>query len=1437
MLLIGPSRIASRRRRRGTAAFLTLSTPVSPQPPGAPLVVSGTYGGTPPGIRIAWRQDGSEVGAAVMAAVVAGGAWSATVTTPATAGVYTLHAAFEGAGPQTESGPITIGAPSADTVARFTFEGTGLPANTVALFGHGFAQGDIPSGTAVVLRNATDGTTRYRTQMNVLSRWPDNSVKTALLAGELPALADGATLGVDFVRGEAHPDPGPALSFATALSGRTAAIKTWAPGNTATPLWTFDPLAAIGADRWHEGPLALSTRVEVPVPATAVQNTAGTTGVIQSVRLVVDVVVTKDGFLELDVCFANDRMPFPATASDPVPTCGIARFGYTIEIDGEVLYDQRPASGAATDLLQWSQWIRRRGRKADGTRLDHWGASHRPFFRPDFGLLVRSRLMLPYDTQQSPANASVMSNYTDGATRQNDPYWTWGLARYAGQTGGRPEIGYRTEAAATWLAWPTREAEIVTHRQFEAAATRPMYFRDWDTGKWVSHEDWPRMDLLSTSESSPAGTLKADAIATPSDQKPTHNTTDHIQIDFAHHGSFNWTPALLSGRRHCYDSLVARVFWSTTSGRYNGNEAFTGPSWRSTTRDLATGIRVGGTPWQAQIRSEAWYLRDHVDALGIWPDALPQKAYAEEILVGHVNAWKHASENWIATRFPLPVQEVLGLPIMHAGIYNCERPYMTSFFMYAVFQMLRLGLGGANLPGLATKWFRMRTGWYGEPTLNHRSFLQDLGMTWGQTASGPFPQTWADMVPLLDIGVSGQHGPPNVPADWTGFGGLGDYNRNRLNTLAMIAYGLEPDAAAQIPLAIRARAADGLALLRSERFNPTGNGPRIGSTAFGTFFNTCAICPTGNTWRTESAPAIVAGQTFDVPGDAAAGTIVGIVRATGAFPRNATPGRGVANAWEIVSQPAGNPLSVSEGGVLRVANAAALGTAPFQVTLRCRTYHQDNVGDPSVEHVSAPQTVGVTPVFIAPSLAAGGPFTVGSNAAQGALVGVLSVTGMEPITLSIVAGDPNGLFTVDTPSRQIRVAAASLTAYQNQSFNITVRAQGPLAFAERTYQVEVTEPVFAPAWNPNPQARDVEDLAAIGTQLSPLTFDGSPPTALTILSGNTGGTFEAVAPNILRVAASPDRSVTSSYSLSMRAANSAGQADGTVNVTVTPVQYVWGLTDSTILAAYSVSRRVRNSYTGPLFRLVRLSDNAEMDVGFNAGTGLIDETGLAAWIGSGAAEVVTWYDQSPRAQHLTPVSASLRPRFADAAGTIYRFGANNRPAFFFDGGRGFSRASLTTLGTTRFGLFGYIRRLGAAPSGGNRARLVSLRPSSGGAEGNANGFWVGPQGTSDVQLHHATWDAYVGAIADNQNGFVAVTLTSETGIGRRLVVNTNSNAANNLTSGPFANPSHLRVGTNSDDGAGGTYLVGLIGELALTERLEFAADIPAARTSMTGHFG
>lgn len=68
-----------------------------------------------------------------------------------------------------------------------------------------------------------------------------------------------------------------------------------------------------------------------------------------------------------------------------------------------------------------------------------------------------------------------------------------------------------------------------------------------------------------------------------------------------------------------------------------------------------------------------------------------------------------------------------------------------------------------------------------------------------------------------------------------------------------------------------------------------------------------------------------------------------------------------------------------------------------------------------------------------------------------------------------------------------------------------------------------------------------------------------------------------------------------------------------------------GYTDS-LTGAWSVARRLLVSYSGPLIRVRRDSDNTEQDILPNA-LGNLDQTALLAFVGAGSAFVTTVYDQ------------------------------------------------------------------------------------------------------------------------------------------------------------------------------------------------------------------
>jgi len=92
---------------------------------------------------------------------------------------------------------------------------------------------------------------------------------------------------------------------------------------------------------------------------------------------------------------------------------------------------------------------------------------------------------------------------------------------------------------------------------------------------------------------------------------------------------------------------------------------------------------------------------------------------------------------------------------------------------------------------------------------------------------------------------------------------------------------------------------------------------------------------------------------------------------------------------------------------------------------------------------------------------------------------------------------------------------------------------------------------------------------------------------------------------------------------------------------------------------YSISRRLRSSYTGPLIRVRRSSDDAELDIGFTD-AGLLDTAALLVFAGAGEAYLVTIYDQSGLGRDVTCPTAAQQLRIVNT-GTLETTGAQSRP--------------------------------------------------------------------------------------------------------------------------------------------------------------------------------
>lgn len=100
---------------------------------------------------------------------------------------------------------------------------------------------------------------------------------------------------------------------------------------------------------------------------------------------------------------------------------------------------------------------------------------------------------------------------------------------------------------------------------------------------------------------------------------------------------------------------------------------------------------------------------------------------------------------------------------------------------------------------------------------------------------------------------------------------------------------------------------------------------------------------------------------------------------------------------------------------------------------------------------------------------------------------------------------------------------------------------------------------------------------------------------------------------------------------------------------------------STSVYGYSL-RKLSSSYSGPVVRVRRDSDNAESDIGFNSDNE-IDTDALIAFVGSNHGYVTTWYDQGGLGNNISSSAATRQPRVA-IGGTVRI--TDGKPSMFYN---------------------------------------------------------------------------------------------------------------------------------------------------------------------------
>ena len=135
-------------------------------------------------------------------------------------------------------------------------------------------------------------------------------------------------------------------------------------------------------------------------------------------------------------------------------------------------------------------------------------------------------------------------------------------------------------------------------------------------------------------------------------------------------------------------------------------------------------------------------------------------------------------------------------------------------------------------------------------------------------------------------------------------------------------------------------------------------------------------------------------------------------------------------------------------------------------------------------------------------------------------------------------------------------------------------------------------------------------------------------------------------------------------------------------------------------------RRLSRFWTGAAIRVMRTSDDAELDIGFIGED--LDVVTLLAFVGSGSGFVTTWYDQSGNGRNATQTTAGQQPTYSAT-------GLNGKPALRFDGLNNNLQATVPSLANqNNISFFGVTQIL---------TRKYSVFLGSGGVAGTTGVRW------------------------------------------------------------------------------------------------------------------
>jgi hypothetical protein len=446
----------------------------------------------------------------------------------------------------------------------------------VVTFGQAFVQGDVKNGTSL---KAMAGNDALPIQVDVKTRYPDRSVRHAIVSLQAPALQPSATLAVMLSSNEGTPSPAPITPPTILARGYDLTlVRDFGPASSLPSLSVSAArLLASSASNgtivpWLSGPLASEYRV--------------TQRIVPNMSVTFDIRATADGVIMTDVIMAND-------------------FAYLV-----AQTDAYSATVTQTGMEPWKSPFLIHHKFQQWHKVFWNKTTPMPSVIFDVRYLARSGALPNYDLSSGLSHLAVEQYMGNLGKADTGPLGAGLITKYMGTTGGRDDIGPTTSWATDYLVSQDPDVRTVMLIQADEAASIPWHTHEID-GKLVTAETHP--------------TLWFDGRCRSADCMPGGGDSDVGKetgwgAENAHEPDLAYVPYLTTGSHFYLDQLEDEANWLILAQD---------PGYRQNEKGLIYPV--------SQVRGTAWNLRDIGNAAWIAPDDDANKAYFDRVLRNNLN--------------------------------------------------------------------------------------------------------------------------------------------------------------------------------------------------------------------------------------------------------------------------------------------------------------------------------------------------------------------------------------------------------------------------------------------------------------------------------------------------------------------------------------------------------------------------------------------------------------------------------------------------------------------------------------------------------------------------------------------------------------------------------------------------------------------------------